>query len=265
MVTYLQLEQEPEWGREIVTPELSNLGIALRGFYGVGVDSWGTKGNNKHLSGSHRSQEWIRSSDYCQSRTYTVQSGLTTTQARHIGGFDLTPGPWGSTANRTLMIGITGRMIDAMKAGKLDGVRQCFGTLDGKTVTGWDNTRNVVISADSSHLDHLHAGLDRARMNDPDLMTDIFRTITGADMALSAEDIRAVADAVWGRDVDASPTVTQAAYRALDAAQKAAEGALKTIEEVKVMLQGMQPGTGDASGAYTVTGTLEMAKVPPTS
>jgi len=256
-VSYDELESEPEWGREIVTSQLTNLGIALRGHFHVGADNWGTKGNNRHLAGSHRSQEWIRGSAYCTNRTYTVQSGLNSTQLRYIGAFDLQPTEsWGSSANRAAMITITRRMIDAMQAGRLNGVRQVFGTLNGSTVTGWDNVTNRVITADSSHLDHLHAGLDRARMADDDLMTDIFSTLTGEEMALSPEDIRAVADAVWSRDVDPAAGTTQAAYRALDAAQKAAEAALRAVNEVKVMLAAMN--TGDASGTYSVSGQLQM-------
>lgn len=44
--------------------------------------------------------------------------------------------------------------------------------------------------------------------------------VNGDDMALSPEDIKAIADAIWNRDVDPAAATTQAAYRALDFAQK---------------------------------------------
>ena len=78
-------------------------------------------------------------------------------------------------------------------------------------------------------------------------------------MALTTDDARIVADAVWGRDVDSNPDVTQAAYRALDAAQKAAEkaqiaseAARDGVNEIKALLQASAPAV--LPSAVSITG-----------
>lgn len=238
MASYAELQSEPWWGREIVTAELSALGDALCASMEVDSLHFGDKGNNKHLRGAHRSQEWIKNSKYCTNRSYTVQSGLTLEQTRHIAGCDFQPGEtWGSSVNRLLMRQQTGRLIDAMRAGQLNEVRQLFGTLDGKTVTGWDNVRNVWISADNSHLDHWHGTIDRRYLRNIVLMQRIHNTAIGVDdMPLTPEDLENIALAVWNRDVDPSASVNRQAWRALDAAQKAAEATLPVATENGVKL-----------------------------
>ena len=180
MATYAQLESEPWWGREIITQAMTGAGLMLRTAYGVGASAFGTKGNNAHLSGAHRSQEWIKNSAYCTSRTYTVQSGLTTTQARFVAGMDFTPSSWGSADNRAKMIAITRRLDKAARAGELNGiVRQFFGTLNGSTVYGLDVPTMRIISADDSHLDHEHVGVDRRVADNNDAMAKIARIMIG--------------------------------------------------------------------------------------
>lgn len=189
MATYAQLEAEPWWGREITTSPMTGLGLSLRAAYGTGAASYGMKGNNRHLSGSHRSQEWIKNSAYVSpsGSTYTVQSGLSAEQARYIAGFDFTPGAWGTADNRQKMIVLTRRLTDAMKAGRLPQLRQCFGTLDGVTVYGWDNPTQRRITADDSHLDHIHGGMDRRLANDNTAVAGIGAVMLGDDM--SVEDV----------------------------------------------------------------------------
>jgi hypothetical protein len=184
MATLAQLQAEPWWNREIVTPELAGLGDELRRRTGRPADAYGTKGNTAHLRGGHRSQEWILNSAFCTSRTYTVQSGLTAEQLRHIAACDWTPGDWGTAANRALMVAITKRVLAALRAGQLDGVREVIGTLDGSTVYAY-RYDGTTFSADTSHLDHLHLTFDRRRMRDSALMAKVADTITGDDMQLT--------------------------------------------------------------------------------
>jgi hypothetical protein len=187
MATLAQLTAEPWWTREIVTLELDWLGDELCRRTGRPADAFGSKGNVAHLRGSHRSQEWIKNSAYATSRTYTVQSGLTTLQARYIGGADWTPGDWGTAENRRRMVVMSQRIISAMKAGELPEVREYFGTLDGKTVTGWSNVTHAPVSSDDSHLDHGHLGLFRQHANDRALMERLADLITGDDMSFFDE------------------------------------------------------------------------------
>jgi hypothetical protein len=184
MPTYTQLQAEAWWGREIVTPELRWLGDELCRRTGRPRDAFGDKGNNVHLRGAHRSQEWIQRSAYCTSRTYTVQSGLTAEQARHIAGADFTPGTAGA------MITQSRRLMAAMQAGLLDGVLAIYCNVDGdQVVDGWDNVRDRAATSDSSHLWHWHLTLDRRRCADRQLMERIVAIALGdpweALMALS--------------------------------------------------------------------------------
>jgi len=238
MVTLAALQAEPWWGREIVTSPMVGLGLQLRAAYGTGAVSIGIKGNERHLSGGHRSQEWILNSAYVSpvGSTYTVQSGLTSIQARHLAAIDFTPGVWGTPDNRAKMKVLTRRLIDAMKAGQLDELDECFGTLDGATVTGWNNDRDATITADSSHLDHLHLRFDRRFADDNAVMVKTAAIMLGEDMTMSAEDLAAIATKVWNQDVDPSPTVSTAAYRALNAAQKDAAAALDGVAELKAQV-----------------------------
>jgi hypothetical protein len=183
MPSYSQLEAEPWWGREIVTDELDWLGDELCRRTGQPRDAFGSKGNNVHLSGGHRSQEWILNSDWCTNTSYTVQSGLTSTQARHIAAGDFTPGAWGTSSNRALVAKHTKALFAAARSGQLTGVRQIFGTLDGRNPTGLNVLSNSTTTPDSSHVDHLHITFDRRYMRDIALMTRIADIITGDDMA----------------------------------------------------------------------------------
>ena len=128
--TYAELGAEQWWAREIVTDELRWCGGELCRRSGAPATSIGTKGNNCHLNGGHRSQEWISHSAFCTNHSYTVQSGLTAEQLRHIAALDRTPGVWGTPANRAQAAVETRRLLDAAKAGKLDGITQ----IDRKSV-----------------------------------------------------------------------------------------------------------------------------------
>jgi hypothetical protein len=168
MATYAQLEAESWWGREIVPEALAALGVRLRQAYGRPAASIGIKGDNAHLRGAHRSQEWILNSAYCTNRSYTVQTGLSGTQARYLAGLDFTPG---STAR---MIELCSRLDRAVRAGRLEQVREWYGNLDGDgRVDGYDNIRNRAATSDSSHLWHLHLTVDRRRVADPAAMQKV--------------------------------------------------------------------------------------------
>jgi hypothetical protein len=193
MPTYTELQAETWWNREIVTDPLKALGKRLCDAYGRPATAFGTKGDNVHLYGSHRSQEWLKNSKWCTNRTYTVQSGLTTEQARYIGGFDFNPG------STKAMIEICSRLDKAVRAGRLEVVREWYGNLDGDTrVDGYNNIANRVATSDSSHLWHLHGGLDRTEVNNAAVMKRV------GDVLLNEEDDMELADrvklATWIQD-----------------------------------------------------------------
>jgi hypothetical protein len=157
--TYAELQAESWWGREIVPDPLRGLGERLCRAYGRPLNAAGTKGDNVHLSGAHRSQEWILNSRLCSRRTYTVQSGLTAAELRYIAGLDFNPG---STAR---MIEICSRLDRPVRAGTLEVVREWYGNIDGdQRVDGYNNILNRIATSDASHLWHLHLTLDRRQV-----------------------------------------------------------------------------------------------------
>ncbi|WP_320069597.1 hypothetical protein [Micromonospora sp. RTGN7] len=208
MPTYAQLQAEPYWNREIVTPEVDWLGDELCRRTNRPRAAFGAKGDSHHLRGAHRSQEWIRRSRHCTNRTYTVQSGLTVEQERHIAGVDFTP------ASAADMIAQSKRLLAAMQAGQIDEVREFYGNVDGnKIVDGWDNVRDRAASSDSSHLWHWHLTLDRRHCRNTKLMERILAIALGDtqedEMSKTAEsEIHAVHAAMFsggssmGRRVD---------------------------------------------------------------
>jgi hypothetical protein len=181
MASYAELEAEPWWDREIVTSQLDWLGDELCWRTGQPRSSYGSKGNNSHLNGGHRSQEWIKNSEYCTNRTYTVQSGLSSEQLRHIAAADFVPGAWGTSNNRALMAEQTSRLFAAGRAGKLKGVTQIQGTLDGKVTAGINLPSGSTYRPDSSHLDHWHLTFDRRYMRDTALMQRILDVVLGGE------------------------------------------------------------------------------------
>lgn len=192
MPTYEQLAAEPWWDREVVTPEMDWLGDELCRRTGRPRVAAGTKGDRYHLRGAHRSQEWIRRSAFCTNRTYTVQAGLTAEQERHLAGFDFTPG------SAEEMVAQCRRILAAMKAGRLDEVREFYGNVDGdQVVDGWDNVRDRAASSDSSHLWHWHLTIDRRHCRNQQLMQRILATALGDtvedDMPLTDADAQLVA------------------------------------------------------------------------
>jgi hypothetical protein len=195
MPTYAQLQAESWWNREIVTPELDWLGDEICRRTGRPRVAAGSKGDNVHLNGAHRSQEWIERSRFCTSRTYTVQSGLTVQQQRHIAGFDFTPG------SDKAMIAQCKRLMAALRAGTLEEVREFYGNVDGdRIVDGWDNLRNRAASSDSSHLWHWHLSIDRRKLTDRKLMERILAVALGDqlpeedDMPLTPAEKKEIAE-----------------------------------------------------------------------
>lgn len=231
MPTAAQLYSESWWKREIVTPELDWLGDELCRRTGRPRVAAGSKGDEYHLRGAHRSQEWIQRSAYCTNRSYTVQSGLSSTQARHIAGFDFSPGSTAAMKQQTQ------RLIDAMRAGRLDEVREVYGTTNGSTVTGWNNVENRTATSDSSHLWHWHISIDRRHCADRALMERIVAITLGEeedDVALTAKQdqmLRAI-DARVRALASLAPTLTTTWAANPDAVEQvAAAQALTAIRD----------------------------------
>lgn len=264
MATLAQLKAEPEWGREIVPPALADLGVQLCARTGRPPAAFGAKGNAAHLYGAHRSQEWIERSVWCRNRSYTVQGGLTALQRRYIGGSDWTPGVWGTAENRRLVTAITRRLVAAGKAGRLPGVWEVIGTLDGRTPVGVDLPEGQVWPADPSHLDHVHKTYDRRRVADPAVMERVLAVVLGEDEDVDLKDRVPWVEAQWervrhlpgladdGKGLSVQQILTYVYEFSRGADTKASE-ALKEVAQVRKLVSDavelLKAGGGDAAVA----------------
>lgn len=173
MPTDEQLRSEIWYLRETDTVELDSLADRLR----KARCEVGTRGDNNHVYGGHRSQAWVLNSRFCTDRSNTVIPGLSGPAVNYIAALD-----W-SHPDRKTFIQQCKRVYDAVRAGLLDGVTEFFGNINGdKVVDGWDNIDDTPASADSSHLDHGHITFDRRRLTDPALMTTLGNLILGENM-----------------------------------------------------------------------------------
>lgn len=174
MATYAQLEAESWWLAETVAPAHQAFNNRMMAAYDLTPATCGSKGDNNHLYGRHRSRDWDLNSRFCTDRTYGTQD------ARDRAG--------AGNLIRATDTGIAGavhwaaahRLDQAVRAGQLPAVAEWFGTFDGKTVVGWYEGHPS--SADDSHLTHLHVGLWTGSCNDTaqlQLLGDIILGDTG--------------------------------------------------------------------------------------
>lgn len=201
-VTLALLRTEPYWDREVVSPELKWLGDQLCAATGRPASAVGTKGDITHLSGGHRSEEWLQRSRWCVDRAYTVQPRLTAEQLRHIAALDFTPAAWGSPDNRAKVVTLTKRYVAAGRAGRLDGVLEVIGCLNGRTAVGIEIPTGEMWPASSDHLEHVHKTFDRRRLRDRQVMERVLTAAFG-------EDDMEITKAEWNQAVgydDAVPT-----------------------------------------------------------
>lgn len=174
--TYAQLQAERWYNEELVTPEYAALHVRLRKALGVPAANVGSKGDNKHLNGGHRSQAWIENSRYCTNRTYATEPGLTAEEKRWLSASDITPN------TREQMLRISQNIDKVTRAGQLEEVVEWFGnTNDDTRVDGWDNIRNAVATSDSSHLWHLHMRLKRKVLRDASVMDRVFNAVINGE------------------------------------------------------------------------------------
>lgn len=175
MATLLQLESESYWGREEVPPSLDRCFRAACRHFGTDPSGGGTRGNTVHLTGRHRSVEWVRNSAFCTDRSYGTRDGRDTSgNPRIIRAFDVPLPP-------PQMVAVSRRLDAAVRAGRAPKIAEWFGTFDNRAVTGWFEGHRS--SADSSHLLHVHVGL-WTRYADGDL-SDVLAILTGDDMDLA--------------------------------------------------------------------------------
>jgi hypothetical protein len=154
--SYAELQRESAWNREYLTDPMREFCDRIASGLGIPRVNVGSKGDNLHLNGGHRSQRWILTSRFCTNRTYTVWGGLPENLMDALGAIDITP------KSKEQMLLICQRLDRAVRAGLIEEVVAWYGNVDGDNrVDGYDNIRNVLASSDSSHLWHLHITFNR--------------------------------------------------------------------------------------------------------
>jgi hypothetical protein len=174
----MSIDSEIWWKREIVPDSLDALVDRLCAHFRVPRTNGGTKGNTAHRTGRHRSREWVTESAYCTNRDYGTRDDRDRRgNPRHIRAFDL-------TLPRAQLVAVCRRVDAAVRAGRLPQLAEWFGTLDGQRVAGWFEGHPS--SADSSHLQHIHAGLWTENADDDH--SELFRVMTGEDQDVQLSD-----------------------------------------------------------------------------
>jgi hypothetical protein len=242
MATRAQLEQEPWWKAETEAPAHAAFNTRLRAHYGHNRSQTGSKGDENHMRGRHRSRTWTLNSRYCTDRAYASRD------ARDKAG----DGDW----LRATDIGIQGtelraastRLDAAVRAGRLPCVAEWFGTKDGTRVTGWFDGH--VSSSDSSHLYHLHVGVWTKYCDDAAQMTLLGDIITGEDDDVSAAD-------VWGAEFGKAPnrkTAGTLLAEARSGAVAAAAGVAALTAVVEQLAAAITAGGGTVDTAAILAG-----------
>ena len=124
MVSYAALESEEVWVDEYVAPAQQAFNSRMQSYFRLASAAIGSKGDNNHLYGRHRSYAWAVESIYCTDPSY--------------GTVDGRDQPGDHNWLRATDIGISGkvhwdaarRLDSAVRAGRLPSVAEWFGTFD---------------------------------------------------------------------------------------------------------------------------------------
>lgn len=248
---------------ETTPASIGRLGVALRAAYARPPDAFGAKGNLAHSSGYHRSRAWILHSPDSRrgAADYSVQYTLDHGGSENdVSAFDFTPGVWGTTSNRQMMIELTGRVLTAARVRdpRLSSLREFAGTLDGRNVVTF-NCADGSLKApfDSSHLDHVHGSFWRGRAASDH--AGILAVLLGDDdMAAVQESDRSYNDLIYA---------AQALLDGTDvAARKNADGTIsparpnvmvRKLDALTVAFGAFAKAITDAGGSVDVAVILE--------
>ena len=189
MATKQQLHAEKMWHEEIVPPALQRLADAVRLHFRLPGGHIGIKGNEEHLYGGHRSEDWIRRSKFSKhgSEDRTINGQYGGGNRHWLAALDVT---FHSTAQ---LIEVCNRFAPAVRAGKCPTVTRWYGNLGDDPITkkqkvdGFDTVTRQVVRGDDSHLTHLHIEFARAPANDDH--SGVFAALTGDLMDPKAHDI----------------------------------------------------------------------------
>jgi hypothetical protein len=150
----------------------------------------GIVGDASHTYGYHRSRNWILASGQDGSGDYSVQLAQDKKgDGDAAAALDVSLPP-------DMMKAVTHRLIKAMRDndGRVGAVREVFGTVDGKHVTGWDRHNpdrpqdDSWTSSDDSHLWHVHLSFYRELATDAESLAPVAEVCGGHGKAQPADD-----------------------------------------------------------------------------
>lgn len=130
--------------------------------------------------GYHNCRNQLPSSDYSVQKSYDKGG-----DGWAAAGLDITLGD-------SDMKKLTQRLIDETKKngdrGRLHGVREFFGTINGSTVTGMDVPGQYYVTSDDSHLWHVHVSGKREAVNDTAAWNDVASVLLGSSAPTPEDD-----------------------------------------------------------------------------
>jgi hypothetical protein len=142
----------------------------------------GIVGNAAHLAGYHRSRRALLNAG--RVNDYSIQAPADRDGPElAAAAIDISYGP-------DEMKRVTRRLMDACRPDangdydpRIECVREFFGTLNGTTVTGWNRYKTSrpvgYVTADKSHLWHIHISIFRRYVDDADKMRALADVIAG--------------------------------------------------------------------------------------
>lgn len=179
MPTYEELKREAVWNAEVVPTALHNLAVDLSNFWGLSRGKIGMVGDNHHLSGYHRSRNWLLQSRYARVRDYST----TETLGNGTGGDGNAVSAMDITLPREHLIVVCRNLDRFVRMGQLEKITEWYGNSDGDgKVDGYNNVANRIESSNPSHLWHLHMSFDRGRVIEAH--DDVFRALTNGTVMI---------------------------------------------------------------------------------
>jgi hypothetical protein len=134
----------------------------------------GILGDAAHDGGYHRGRDYCAPGDYSTQLPEDQQG-----DGQAASALDLS---WTTAADH---YEVSQRLMDASDDSRMVAARSFFGSVDGRTVCGWDFYGGYPVTSDDSHLWHIHLSILRKYANDWDALAPIADVITGGGAPIS--------------------------------------------------------------------------------
>jgi hypothetical protein len=232
--TWDELSAEKPWfDDEVVSAAMSSCSSRWRAHWKVGPTLIGSKGDENHLRGRHRSRNWTRNSIYCTDRGYgdtdSRDHDAPASFGNYLRAFDI---DGMAEAERWAF---NHRLDIAVRTGLLPCVAEWFGTFDGVSVVGW--YQGHASSSDDSHLGHTHIGI-WTNFCENQAQLDLLCNIILGELDV---DEKTIAAAVWAQKISSQAfNLDQPAADWLKAGEAAKREVVKLTAQVQTQTAALQ-------------------------